>query len=809
MKKKFYIEGMTCASCVAHVDKSVRKINGVEDVNVSLMSNSMEVDYSCSEKDIIQAVSQAGYKAYTEKKERNNQDKSFFKLLVSFVFLILLMYVSMGHMINLPLPSFLLGHHNALYFSLTQLFLTIPIVIIYHHFFVNGFKRLIKLSPNMDSLIALGSLAALIYGLYSIIMISIGLANNDMDLVATYHDNLYFESAAMILTLVSLGKYLESKSKKKTTLAITQLMDLAPKTANILNNDKEVVVPLENVKQGDILVVKKGERVPVDGKIIFGSASLDQSNITGESIPVSKGIEDRVFSSTIISSGYIRIVAEKVGEDTSIANIIKLVKEASDSKAPISKLVDKVAGIFVPIVILISIITFIVHMLLKEGFEGSFNYAISVLVVACPCALGLATPVAIMVGTGKGAQCGLLIKNAEILEKAQHIKTIVLDKTGTLTEGKPRVNDVITFNNDFLDIAYSLEYYSEHPLANAITTYCEEKNVRLLPVEDFKTIEGRGLKGVINNKTYYAGNLSLMRDLSLVDKDLEELYDKLSLECKTPLIFSTDEMVLGMITVSDALKETSKKAIHDLKKLGIETVMLTGDNKNIASLVAKDVGIDKVYAEVFPEDKQNVIKSLIKDDKHLVCMVGDGVNDALALTSADLGISVGGGSDIAKESSDIVLLRNDLNDVKNVILLSRRVFNTIKLNLFWAFFYNCIGIVLATGILYSSLSIKLNPMISSLMMSLSSVFVVLNALTINLFKINKEEKKMKRVVLNVEGMMCNNCKRHVEEALKKIGGVVTVDVSLEKKQAVIECNDYVEEETLISSVEQEGYSCKK
>lgn len=809
MKKTFYIEGMTCASCVNHVDKSVRKVKGVEDVNVSLLTNSMEVDYSCDDKDIITAVDNAGYKAFLNK-TKEKKDYSLRNLIIAFSFLILLMYVSMGHMISLPLPPFLSGHENTLYFSLAQLILTLPIVIIYHHFFVTGFKRLIKLSPNMDSLIAIGATASLVYGVFAIIMIGIGLSNNNHELVMTYHESLYFESAAMILTLVSFGKYLENKSKKRTTLAITKLMDLAPKKATLFINNEEKVVPLEEVKKGDILVIKKGEQVPVDGKIIYGTASIDQSNITGESLPVVKNVNDRVFSSTIISSGYIKIEAEKVGEDTSIANIIRLVKEASDSKAPISKLVDKVSGIFVPVVMGISILTLVVHLIISKNFESSFNYAISVLVVACPCALGLATPVAIMVGTGKGAQCGLLIKNAEILEKAQYIKTIVLDKTGTLTEGKPKVTDVISYDDNLLNIAYSLEYYSEHPLSNAITSYCENKNVNLLKINNFISLEGKGLKGMINEEYYYAGNLKLIKELKLDNEELIQLYDKLSFECKTPLIFASSKKILGIIAVSDMLKSSSKEAIQELKKLGIETIMLTGDNKNIASLVAKQVGIDKVYAEVFPEDKQQVIKSLKKDSHHLVSMVGDGVNDALALTSADLGISIGGGSDIAKESSDIVLLRNDLEDVKNIILLSKRVFLTIKVNLFWAFFYNCIGIVLATGLLEPWLHIKLNPMLSSLMMSISSVFVVVNALTINLLKIGKKEnKKMKNIVLNVEGMMCNHCKKHVEDALKSVGGVTKVEVSLEKKNATIECNDYVDVETLIEAVNKEGYSCKK
>lgn len=814
MKKVFDVKGMTCASCVSHVEKAVKDLNGINSVNVNLLSNRMEVDFdenNCSIDKIITSVKKAGYKASIKEKKEGKKEKDYdlIKLIVSFVFLILLMYVSMGHMINLPMPSFLSGHENSLNIALTQLFLTIPIMVIYYNYIVNGFKMLFKLSPNMNSLIALSAMSSLIYGLVTIFYIVNAMNNHDMESLAKYHNNLYFESAGMIFTLVSLGKYFEKKSKKKTTLALTKLMDLAPKTAVIEKDNLEKEVPLEEVKVNDIVVCRKGDSIPIDGKIVVGNASINQANITGESLPVSKQINDQVYASTIVTSGFIKIKANKVGEDTSISNIIRLVDEASSSKAPISKLVDKVSSYFVPIVMLISLLSFVVFkFILNYPFEEAFNFACSTLVVACPCALGLATPVAIMVGTGKGAECSLLISNAEVLEKAQYIKTVVLDKTGTLTMGKPQVTDVIKFDDKFDEIAHSLEYYSEHPLAEAINNYYLNKDVKLLNVDKFVSLEGKGLKGNINKETYYGGNLRLIRDLDLVDDKLENIVDKLSYENKTAMIFASSKKVLGIIAVTDLLKPSSIEAIAELKKMGIEVVMLTGDNKEVANNVAKQVGIDKVYSEVFPEDKQKLIQQLKKDKKHLVSMVGDGVNDSIALASSDLGISLGGGSDIAKEASDIVLLRNDLLDVKNVILLSKRVFFTIKLNLFWAFFYNCIGIILASGLLYPAFNLKLNPMISSLMMSISSVFVVCNSLTINLFKVERSKKKMKEITLNVEGMMCEHCVKHVKEALEGVNGVEKVEVSLKDKKAVIKCLDNVNKENLIKAVSEEGYSCK-
>lgn len=722
----------------------------------------------------------------------------------------------MGHMLNLPLPPFLCGLSNALAFAFTQFLLTLPILYIYRRYFISGYKKLIKRAPNMDSLIALGSTAAMIYGIYAIYMIGYGLGTQNMELVHNYYENLYFESAAMILTLVSLGKYLESLSKKKTTKAITKLMDLAPKKAIVVRDGIEQEISASNVNKNDIVIVKKGYSIPIDGKIIEGKASIDQSNITGESIPVYKNIGDEVYSSTLVTAGYIKVLATKVGEDTSIANIIKLVEEASNSKAPISKLADKISGIFVPVIMSISIITLIVFLCMKYPFDVSFNFAISVLVIACPCALGLATPVAIMVGTGKGAENGLLIKNAEILEKAHLIKTVVLDKTGTITEGKPKVVDFINYRNDLdvLSILYSFENMSEHPLALAIVEYAKKNNANLVEVEEFESIDGKGLTGKIKGKNYAIGNYKMLLDSSITDDATMNLIQNYSKEGKTVLVVIEENHIVGMITVKDKVKETSKQAIVELKRKGIQVVMLTGDNKETAMAIANEVGVDDVIAEVYPTDKQKVISSLKATDSKLVAMVGDGVNDALALTSADLGIAIGGGSDVALESSDIVLLRNDLLDVLNVISLSKRVLNTIKGNLFWAFFYNCIGILLACGIFYPAFGIKLNPMISAAAMSCSSIFVVLNALTINLFKIKKtkveikEEIKMNTLVLNVEGMMCKHCKAHVEEACKGVTGVIDAVASLEQKNVVISYEGEISKEAILKSIVDAGYEVK-
>ena len=820
MKKKFLVEGMTCASCQSHVENTVSNLKGVNEVNVSLLTNSMNVDYDdklISEEEILLSVSKIGYKASFNKNKEKKTNKELVKLIVSFSLLLLLMYVAMGHMLSLPIPSFLNGVENSVYFALTQLVITIPIIIIYRRYYVSGIIKLIRRVPNMDSLIALGSISSLIYGIFGIGMMIYGLNTNDLTLVKEYRHNLYFESSAMILTLVSLGKYFELLSKNKTTSAINKLIDLSPKFAYVEDNDKIIKIPVEEVKVGDIVICKKGEQIPVDGKVIEGNCSVDQSNITGESVPVEKKINDDVISSTILTSGYVKVKATKVGKDTSINTIIKLVEEASSSKAPISKLVDRISLIFVPLIIIISFITFVINLIINNNFELSFNFAISVLVISCPCALGLATPVAIMVSSGKGAENGLLIKNAEILEKAHLIKTIVLDKTGTITEGKQEIVKVEKRQENLLDIVYSLEKLSEHPLAKSITLYCEKNSSKEIKFDSFKSLDGIGLLGNINDDNYLIGNARVLEYLDINDQSILDKMNKDADKSNIPLVIYKNKEMIGYILLKDKIKESSILAIKKLHELGIEVIMLTGDNKNVANNVAKEVGIDKVFSEVYPQDKQRIINSLKKDQNHLVAMVGDGVNDALALTSADLGIAIGSGSDIALESSDIVLIKNNLIDVCNVIKLSSRTLNVIKGNLFWAFFYNCIGIILASGLFYYSFGVKLNPMIGSLAMSFSSVFVVLNALTINLFKTVKlevkEETKEKvmenKVVIKVEGMMCPHCKKRVEDIVKTFVNIVDVNASLEEKNVSITYLNEVNVDAIIEAISSQGYPSSK
>lgn len=821
MKQKFNVEGMTCSACCAHVDKAVRKLEGVTYCNVNLLSNTMEVEYDenkINNSDIENAVKDAGYKAFTNNiKQSKKKDPALIKLIFCFSLLAILMYITMGHMVGLSLPSVLSGAKNALKYASVQLILIIPILIIYNRFFVSGYKKLFKGAPNMDSLIAIGATASIIYGIFAMVRMAQGLNSDDLALVDEYRKNLYFESAGMILTLVSFGKYLESMSKKKTTNAITKLIGLAPKIARVLKNEEEVIIEAKDVKVGDIVIVKKGDLIPVDGVVIEGSASIVEANITGESMPVLKNKKDSVYSSTICDAGFLKIKALKVGEDTSISNIIKLVEEASNSKAPISKLVDKIAGIFVPVIMGIALVTFIVSYLILKDFELSFNFAISVLVIACPCALGLATPVAIMVGTGKGAENGLLIKNAEILEKAHLVKTVVLDKTGTITEGRPRVTDYIIIDKtvDVLAVAYTLEIMSEHPLASAICAYAKSKYSDIYDSDDYKQLEGFGISGIIDNNEYYIGNDKIFKDYNISDVELIHKINLLEKEGKTVLVVCKNKEVVGIFAIKDQVKPTSIKAIKALKDKGIKVVMLTGDNIDTANSIASEVGIDNVIAGVLPTTKQTVIKEEMAKCEGLVAMVGDGVNDALALTTADLGIAIGGGSDVALESSDIVLLRNDLLDVLNVINLSKRVLNTIKGNLFWAFFYNCIGIVLASGLLYG-FGIKLNPMIGSLAMSCSSVFVVCNALTINFFKIEKTDKNLtnvkfdiKTITLNVNGMMCDHCVKHVKDACEKVNGVSSATPSLDNKNVVIEYVGKLNLELVIENITKTGYEVTK
>lgn len=850
MKKKFDVQGMTCAACQAHVQKAVEHVDGVKSANVNLLKNNMTVDFDdsvCTVADIEKAVDKAGYKASLPDVAPvvlAKKDYSLAKLITCIVLLLILMYFSMGNMMwKFPAPAIFDHSRNPMGFALLQFLLVLPIIFIYRNYFSSGFKKLFRGKPNMDSLIAIGAAASLAYGIFALFMISFAqamvAAGENVDrwtaVLATYHDSLYFESAGMILTLVSLGKYLEGLSKKKTTAAVTKLMDLAPKRATVLRNGEELDIPAQDVAVGDTVVVRNGAIVPVDGIITEGSASLDQSNITGESMPVFKKENDEVFSSTTVTAGFFKMKASKVGEDTSISAIIKLVDEASNSKAPISKLADKISGIFVPVILVIALVTLIANLAAGSSFELSLNFAISVIVIACPCALGLATPVSIMAGTGKGAQSGLLIKNAEILEKAHLIKTVVLDKTGTITQGKPKVTDFLEYEDGMLSAIYSLEHKSEHPLALSIVEYAEQNGATLLDVDKYRSVEGRGIEGVINGETYAIGNIKMAQDKEALTDEAAAIAQQFAAEGKTPLLVVKKGKLMGMLAVKDTVKEGSAQAVGELTRRGIKVVMLTGDNRETAEVIAKEVGVSEVIADVFPADKQRVIESLKQDGKHLVAMVGDGVNDAPALTAADIGIAIGGGSDVAMECSDIVLLRNDLMDVLNVISLSKRVLNTIRLGLFWAFFYNFVCVIIATGAFYYINGFKINPMIGALAMSVSSVSVVLNALTINFFKVKRigrsdsgdnappsetaiscacmptdsDNADEISFSLHVDGMMCSHCTSRVEAACMQNDGVLSAKASVENHSVEITAKNTVNIENIKTGIKNAGYEVKQ
>ena len=828
MKKvQFDIQGMTCSSCSAHVERAVNKLEGIKKVNVNLLSNNMNVEYDEAKIDndtIIKAVMEAGYGASisskkvekTNKNTKDNTIKSIKKrLIVSFTFLIPLMYIAMHHMLyewfGLPVPEFINnifhGTQNVLVFAFTQLLLLVPIVYVNRNYFSVGFKRLFKRTPNMDSLIAIGSTASILYGIFAIYMISYGLGHNQLDVVEKYSQDLYFESAGTILTLITLGKYLETKSKGKTSEAISKLINLAPKTATVIKDNTEREVSIEEIIKDDIILIKPGGSIPVDGIIIEGSSYIDQSRITGESVPVEKMIGDNVISGTINKNGAIQIKATKVGEDTTLSQIIKLVEEASNSKAPISKLADKVSGIFVPVIITIAILATIFWLLNGQSFEFALSIGIAVLVISCPCALGLATPVAIMVGTGKGAQNGILIKSAESLELLHLVDTVVLDKTGTITEGKPKVID-ISGNEKLLQIAGSLEKNSEHPLAEAILDKIKENNIELLEVTDFSAITGRGVTGIIDGTRYYGGNLKFLEENNI---NINGINDKQFLkQGKTVLYFANDTSVVGIIAVADTIKETSNQAIQELKKRNIEVVMITGDNKVVAETIGHQLGIEKVVSEVLPQDKEKEVAKLQARGKK-VAFVGDGINDSPALVKSDVGLAIGSGTDIAIESADVVLMKNSLLDVVAAIDLSKAVIRNIKMNLFWAFFYNSIGIPVAAGALYLSLGIKLNPMIGAAAMSLSSVCVVTNALRLKKFKVkyNKEEKKMKTKTIIIEGMQCNHCKMSVEKALNSMEEISKVEVNISDKTAKIELVKEIDNSKLKSTIEELGFTVKE
>lgn len=756
-KQKFSVTGMTCSACSAHVEKSVSAISGVSTVSVNLLTNSMQVEYDegqTSVKAIVTAVKKGGYGAAADKAEKTpnasetTADEETKKLktrfIVSLCFLVPLMYVAMYHMFfewfGLPIPGFMMdyfhGSENAMTFALTQLILLLPIVFANQKYFRNGFTSLWARRPNMDSLVALGSSAAILYGIFAAYRISYGLGHGDLSIVDKYSMDLYFESAGTILTLITLGKYFETKSKGKTSEAITKLINLAPKTATVEKDGKELEINVSDIIKGDIIVVKPGSSIPVDGIITEGSTSTDESAITGESMPVEKTIGDSVVSATVNRTGFIKFTATKVGEDTTISQIVKLVEEASSSKAPIAKLADKISGVFVPIVISIAVLAAVIWLIVGATPEFALSTGIAVLVISCPCALGLATPVAIMVGTGKGAENGILIKSGDALETAHIIDTVVLDKTGTITKGKPTVTDVIPYSvteKELLKIAYSLEKQSEHPLADAIVSYAEKEGSELLPADNFEANFGKGIKAEIEGKTCYSGNKAYMQELGLDIYEMNSTLDTLANDGKTPLIFAEGKKVIGVIAAADIIKETSPDAIKGFSDIGVNTIMLTGDNARTAEAIRKKVGIPEVIAEVLPQDKERKIAEL-QAAGHKVAMVGDGVNDAPALMRADVGIAIGAGADVAIESADIVLIKNNLLDAVTAIRLSRAVMRNIKQNLFWAFIYNIIGIPIAAGVFFAAFALKLSPMFGAAAMSLSSVFVVTNALRLKLFK---------------------------------------------------------------------------
>ena len=878
MKKETYdITGMSCAACSARIEKGISGMEGMQQCSVNLLKNSMTVSYDEAELDsgkIIHQVEDIGYGASLHQTQGSKttgasgrgkngatdaaaaaakQMKQ--RLIVSLVFTIPLFYISMGHMAGWPLPPWLLGARNHMIFAFTQFLLVLPVLIAGGHYFKNGLRNLWHRSPNMDSLIALGSGAAFVYGIYAIYKIAWGFSIEDMDMVETFGMNLYFESSAMILTLITLGKFMEARAKSKTSEAITKLMDLAPKTAKVLRNGQEEEISVDDVQNGDILVVRDGDTVPVDGKITEGFASVDESAITGESLPVDKQAGDPVTGGTINRTGYFQMEATAVGEHTTLSKIIQLVDDATSSKAPIAKLADRVSSVFVPVVITIALLAAILWLLAGQSFEFALSVAISVLVISCPCALGLATPTAIMVGTGRGAAKGILIKSAEALEITHSINTVVLDKTGTVTQGKPVVTDVIALEADgktagentqayteLLRLAFSLEKMSSHPLAEAIVKKAEACSAAFQEVSDYEMIPGQGIAGTIGKVRCLAGNRKLMETNRIDISVAAGLQEKLADEGKTPLYFAQGGKFLGVIAAADVVKPTSREAIARLQEMGMDVIMLTGDNARTAEAIKKQVGIKTVIADVLPEDKEEKVRQL-QEQGHKVAMVGDGINDAPALARADVGIAIGAGTDVAIESADIVLMKSDLMDAASAVSLSRAVIRNIKQNLFWAFFYNAIGIPVAAGVLYPVFHILLNPMIGAAAMSFSSVSVVSNALRLRFFTPkwkqesgtanlqttgnggmmeqstaaaeiadriaqndeSKGETTMKKTI-KIEGMMCQHCVKAATKALEGVAGVTAVTVSLEDKQAVVEGS--ATDEALTAAIVDAGYEVK-
>ncbi len=851
MHKEYDVTGMTCSSCVLHVQKRVEKIPGLEHVSVNLMTHTLAVDIPAETPDIdddtiIQAVQQAGYDATARANEQsaassserhryNEQGKKELagmrkRLIVSFSFSIPLVYLAMGHMLNWPLPQVFIGSSHTMTFALTQFLLTIPVFIVNAKYFKSGFTALAKRSPTMDSLIALGSSAALVYGIFAMYMIGAGLGIGDTARAMHYAMDLYFESAAMILSLVLLGKYLEAKAKGKTSEAVAKLMDLSPETAVVIREDQEREIPVSQVLVGDTVVVKPGGRLPVDGVVVSGVSAVDEAALTGESLPVEKQPGDHVLSASMNTTGRLVYRADRVGNDTTLAQIIKLVEDASATKAPIARLADKISAVFVPIVIAIALVSTGIWLAAGLPIETALAFGIAVLVISCPCALGLATPAAIMVGTGRGAEHGILIRNAHALETAQSVDTVVLDKTGTITEGKPQVTDVIPVDaslvSQLLQIAGALERLSEHPLSEAISAYIGARELHLESVEDFSAVPGKGLQGTIGSETVYGGNASFMHEHNLSITALQLEADRLAGEGKTPLFFARGQHVLGVIAVADVVKKTSASAVKRLQDDGLEVIMLTGDNEKTAQAIAHRSGVDRVYASVLPDGKEAIVRSLQEEGK-IVAMVGDGINDAPALMRADVGMAIGNGTDIALESADMILMQSNLHQVVAAISLSKATLKNIKQNLFWALIYNTLGIPLAAGVFYPFFGWTLSPMVAAAAMSLSSLFVVTNALRLKRFSFAYEQsiqnesqnnlEKSPLVQTNIQGdgtmtkkvmidgMTCMHCRQRVEQALNSIDHVqATVD--LEKKQAVVRSSEVISNEKLIQVVTDAGYS---
>lgn len=832
MEQQFHVTGMSCAACSAHVEKAVGAVPGVQSVQVNLLAGSMKTVFDpeqTNSETIIQAVEHAGYGAAVKGAEAARTAKvpddgaalreMERRIVVSFVFLTLLMAVSMGHMVGLPLPGFLAGAENAVSFALTQFLLTLPIVIVNKKYYVNGFKTLLHRAPTMDALIAVGSGAALVYGVFALYQIGYGLGHGDMERVHHYMHDLYFESAGMILALVTLGKYFETRAKKRTGEAIAKLMDLRPQTATVQRGGQEITIPVEQVQVGDIVVVRPGQGIPVDGVIVSGHAALDEAALTGESLPVEKGEGDTVIAATINKTGFFTFRASRVGDDTTLSQIIRLVEEAGASKAPIAKLADKVAGVFVPVVLGIAAVTAVVWLALGASFTDALSRAITVLVISCPCALGLATPVAIMVGTGVGAENGVLFQSAEALERLHKVDAVVLDKTGTVTEGHPSVTDVAPLAGteaDLLALALSMEQPSEHPLAEAVVRYAQERGVQPLETTGFQAVSGKGVIAQVAGTACLAGNLRMLREHRIDVSAAEKRGEQYAAAGKTPLYFTRDGKVAGVLAIADTVKPTSAEAVRLLREMHIDVTLLTGDNKVTAEAIRRELDIPRVVAEVLPQDKEREVRRLQQEGK-TVAMVGDGINDAPALVRADVGIAIGAGTDVAIESADVVLMKSDLLDAVNAVRLSKNVMRNIKQNLFWAFFYNCIGIPLAAGVFAGiAPGLRLTPMFGAAAMSLSSVCVVSNALRIKLFQPvsgrkntestpnRKEEPTMKKII-TIEGMMCPHCSGRVRDALSALDGVASAEVSHETGKAELTLTAAVADDVLTKAVTDAGY----